>query len=43
MLKEIMFFMALFSYRIYKIYLAANLNYNLVLDDPEELTYYNKI
>ena len=28
---------------MHKIYLAATLNYGLGSDDPEELTYYNKI
>ena len=35
--------MALSSYRIHKIYLAATINYSLGSDDPEELAYYNKI
>ena len=35
--------MALSSYRIYRIYLAATMNYGLGSNDPEELTYYNKI
>ena len=43
MLKEIMFFMALSSYRMHRIYLAATLNYGLGSDDPEEFDYYNKI
>ena len=35
--------MALSSYRMNKIYLAATMNYGLGSDDPEELAYYNKI
>ena len=35
--------MTLSSYRIHRIYLAATMNYGLGSDDPEELTYYNKI
>ena len=35
--------MSLSSYRIHKIYLAATMNYDLGSNDPEELTYYNKI
>ena len=35
--------MSLSSYRVHKIYLAAIMNYGLGSDDPEELTYYNKI
>ena len=35
--------MALSSYRMHKIYLAATMNYGLGSDDPEELAYYNKI
>ena len=35
--------MALSSYRMHKIYLAAIMNYGLGSDDPEELAYYNKI
>ena len=35
--------MALSSYRIHKIYIAATMNYGLGSDDPEELAYYNKI
>ena len=35
--------MALSSYRMQKIYLAAIMNYGLGSNDPEELTYYNKI
>ena len=35
--------MALSSYRIHRIYLAATMNYGLGSDDPEELNYYNKI
>ena len=35
--------MALSSYRIHKIYLAATMGYGLGSNDPEELAYYNKI
>ena len=35
--------MALSSYRMHKIYIAATMNYGLGSDDPEELDYYNKI
>ena len=35
--------MALSSYRMQRIYLAATMNYGLGSDDPEELAYYNKI
>ena len=35
--------MALSSYRMHRIYLAATMNYGLGTDDPEELAYYNKI
>ena len=35
--------MALTSYRMHKIYIAATMNYGLGSDAPEELTYYNKI
>ena len=35
--------MALSSYRIHRIYLAAIMGYALGSDDPEELSYYNKI
>ena len=35
--------MALSSYRIHRIYLAATMNYGLGSDDPEELEYFNKI
>ena len=34
--------MSLSSYRIYRIYLAATMNYGLGSDDAEELAYYNK-
>ena len=34
--------MALSSYRIHRIYLAATMGYGLGSDDPEELSYYNK-
>ena len=35
--------MALSSYRMHRIYLAATMGYGLGSDDHEELTYYNKI
>jgi len=35
--------MALSSYRMHRIYLAATMNYGLGSDDAEELAYYNKI
>ena len=35
--------MALSSYRMHRIYLAATMNYGLGSDDQEELTYYYKI
>ena len=35
--------MPLSSYRMQRIYLAATMNYGLGSNDPEELTYYNKI
>ena len=35
--------MALSSYRMHRIYLAATMNYGLGSDDPEELAYYNNI
>ena len=35
--------MSLSSYRIHRIYLAATMGYGLGSDDPEELSYYNKI
>ena len=35
--------MALSSYRMHRIYLAATMNYGLGSDDPEELAYFNKI
>ena len=35
--------MSLSSYRMHKIYLAATMNYGLGSNDPEELSYYNKI
>ena len=43
MLKEVELFMALSSYRMHKIYIAATMNYGLGCDDPEELVYYNKL
>ena len=36
------FFMALSSYRIQRIYLAATMNYGLGSNDPEELAYYKR-
>ena len=35
--------MPLPSYRMHRIYLAATMNYGLGSEDPEELSYYNKI
>ena len=35
--------MSLSSHRQHKIYLAATMGYGLGSDDPEELSYYNKI
>ena len=35
--------MALSSYRMHRIYLAATMKYGLSSNDPEELAYYNKI
>ena len=35
--------MALSSYRMHRIYLAATMNYGLGSNDPEELAYYYKI
>ena len=35
--------MALSSYRMHKIYLAATMKYGLGSNDPEELAYYNKL
>ena len=35
--------MPLSSYRMHRIYLAATMNYGLGSNDPEELSYYNKI
>ena len=35
--------MALSSYRMHNIYIAATMNYGLGSDDREELAYYNKI
>ena len=35
--------MAISSYRMHKIYLAATMNFGLGSDDPEELDYYIKI
>ena len=35
--------MALSSYRMHRIYVAATMHYGLGSDDQEELAYYNKI
>ena len=35
--------MPLSSYRMQRIYLAATMNYGLGSNNPEELSYYNKI
>ena len=35
--------MALSSYRMHKIYIAATMKFGLGSNDPEELAYYNKI
>ena len=35
--------MALSSYRMHKIYLAATMKYGLGSNEPEEIAYYNKI
>ena len=35
--------MALSSYRMHRIYMAATMNYGLGSDDPVELAYYHKI
>ena len=35
--------MTLSSYRMHRIYLAVTMGYGLGSDDPEELSYYNKI
>ena len=35
--------MALSSYRIHRIYIAATMNFGLGSDNQEELAYYNKI
>ena len=43
MLEDVELFMALSSYRMHRIYLAATMNYGLGSDDPEELAYYNKL
>ena len=34
---------ALSFFKIHRIYLAATINYGLGSDDPEELSYYNKV
>ena len=43
MIQKIGLLMALSSYRMHKIYLAATMKYGLGSKDPEELTFYNKI
>ena len=43
MIEKISSFMALSSYRMHRIYLAATMKYGLGSNDPEELSYYNKI
>ena len=43
MIRNIGLFMALSSYRMHRIYLAATMKYGLGSNDPEELVYYNKI
>ena len=43
MIRDIGLFMALSSYRMHRIYLAATMKYGLGSNDPEELAYYNKI
>ncbi len=35
--------MTLSSYRMHRIYLAATMKYGLGSDDPEKLSYYNKL
>ena len=35
--------MALSSYRMHRIYLAATMDYGLCSDDPEEIAYYRKL
>ena len=35
--------MALSSFRMHRIYLAATMGYGLGSDDPDELAFYNKI
>ena len=35
--------MPLSAFRMDRIYIAATMNYDLGSDDPEELSYYNKI
>ena len=35
--------MALSSYRMHRIYLAATMDYGLGSDDPEEIAYYRKL
>ena len=43
MIGNVGLFMALSSYRMHRIYLAAIMNYGLGSDDPEELAYYKKL
>ena len=43
MIENIGSFMALSSYRMHRIYLAATMKYGLGSNDPKELAYYNKI
>tara|TARA_B100001778_G_scaffold9555_1_gene7644 strand:- start:187 stop:375 length:189 start_codon:yes stop_codon:yes gene_type:complete len=43
MIRNIGLLMALSSYRMHRIYLAATMKYGLGSNDPEELAYYNKI
>ena len=43
MIGNIGLFMALSSYRMHRIYLAATMKYGLGSNYPEELAYYNKI
>ena len=35
--------MTLSTYRMLRIYISATMNYGLGSDDPEDLSYYNKI
>ena len=43
MVEKIRLLMALSSYRMHRIYLAATMKYGLGSNDPEVLAYYNKI